>query len=231
MGFRPSPYFTTRALKRVEPFLKGNRWEKKNVFRWSRVELNLPGSMDYTPTQPRVYRVREDGETMGADLYIYIDDLRNTAPSELEGWEGAHQVCCRLTWLGIQDAPRKRTFSSQTPRAWAGAIVHSDQDSVTLLVSEEKWLKTKNWIYWVLEHVDDDQGISHKELLSCRGFLAYVSRTYTTFRPYLRGLHKTIDDWRPFRDEEGWKLTYAIMEAKEEGVWADIMKLEPDEFV
>ena len=24
--------------------------------------------------------------------------------------------------------------------------------------------------------------------------------------PYLRGLHKSIDSWRPFRDEDGWKL-------------------------
>ena len=231
MGFRPSPYFTTRALKRVETFLKGDRHADNNIFRWDKVIFNLPGDASYTPTHPRVYRVRVDGDTMAADLFIYIDDLRNTAPSELEGWEGAHQICCRLAWLGIQDAPRKRNYSSQTPRAWAGSIVHSDQDAVTLLVSEEKWIKTKKWIDWVLENVSNAGGMCHKKLLSCRGFLIYVSRTYRPFKPYLRGLHKTIDGWRPFRDEEGWKLTYAIMEAKEQGVWGELLKLEPDEFI
>ena len=231
MGFRPSPYFTTRSLKRVEIFLRGDRLEDRNVFRWESVVFNLPGDPSYTPTRPRVYRVRADGNTIAADLYIYIDDLRNTAPSEVEGWEGAHQICCRLSWLGIQDAPRKRNYSTQTPRAWAGSIVHTDGEAVTLLVSEEKWAKTKYWIDWVLEHVEKVEGICHKELLSCRGFLIYVTRTYTPFKPYLRGLHKTIDGWRPFRDEEGWKLTYAIMDAKEQRIWGDLLKLEPDEFI
>ena len=85
MGFRPSPYFTTRSLKRVEIFLRGDRLEDRNVFRWESVVFNLPGDPSYTPTRPRVYRVRADGNTIAADLYIYIDDLRNTAPSEVEG--------------------------------------------------------------------------------------------------------------------------------------------------
>ena len=59
---------------------------------------------------------------MAADLFIYIDDVRNTAPNEKDCWEGAHQVCCRMTWLGIQDAARKRNYPSQIPRAWAGTI-------------------------------------------------------------------------------------------------------------
>ena len=231
MGYRYSPYSTTRDVKRQEPFLKGDRKDKSNIFRWERVIINLPGDNNYDPTKPRVYKVREDGTTVAADLFIYIENLRNTGPTEVEGWEGAHQVCCRLTWLGIQDAPRKKNFSSKTPRAWAGTIIHSDKGAVTLLVSEEKWLKTKEWVRWILDNVDNNEGISHKTLLSCRGFLIYVSRTYTPFKPYLRGLHKTIDGWRPFRDEEGWKLTYAILEAKDNGMWEELMKAEPDEFV
>ena len=213
MGFRPSPYLTTREMRRIDLFLRGAADNPANVFRWTKVVLNLPGTPTYTPERPKVYRVRADN-TMAADLFSYIDDLRNTGPTAGECWDGLHQVCCRLTWLGLQDAPRKRNGPTQTPRAWAGSIIHSDQDLVTVLVSEEKWDKTKRWISWVLDHVDKQEGIPYKELLSCRGFLIYVSRTYRPFKPYLRGLHKTIDSWRPFRDRDGWKLMQSVIDAK-----------------
>jgi hypothetical protein len=32
--------------------------------------------------------------------------------------------------------------------------------------------------------------------------------------PFLKGLHLTIDKWRPDRDREGWKLSRAQIEAK-----------------
>ena len=65
-----------------------------------------------------------------------------------------------------------------------------------------------------MDHVDDNQGINHKELERARGFLIYVSRTYRPFKPYLRGLHKTIDIWRPHRDQDGWKIMEAVLAAK-----------------
>ena len=216
MGFRPSPYCTTRSMRRIDLFLRGNADNEKNIFRWIKVVLNLPGMIHYTPTRPRVFRIREDG-TLAADLFTYIDDLRNTAATFMECWDGMHQVCSRLTWLGLQDAPRKRNAPTLTPRAWAGSILHSDKDAVTVLISEEKWEKTKNWIAWVLENFDRKRGIPYQELLSCRGFLIYVSRTYRPFKPYLRGLHKTIDSWRPYRDEEGWKMMDSIIAAKLSG--------------
>ena len=36
---------------------------------------------------------------------------------------------------------------------------------------------------------------------SIRGLLVYVSKTYKDMIPYLKGLHLTLDSWRPFRDE------------------------------
>jgi hypothetical protein len=205
MGFKPSPYCTTRAKCQIEPYLKGLRDDPMNVFRWFKVILNLPGSPIYNPVKPWVYKVQED-EVITADLFTYCDDLRPTAPSELECWEGAHQVCCRLTWFGIQDAPRKRRYLSQRPGAWVGLIIHTDQGCVTVLVSEAKWLKTKHWIKWMLESLTQSDMIDFKELERCRGFLIYVSRTYKPFVPYLRGIHKTIDNWRPYRDADGWKM-------------------------
>ncbi len=48
--------------------------------------------------------------------------------------------------------------------------------------------------------------LNHKELLSDRGFLVYVTRTYPAMIPYMKGFHLTIEMWRGGRDAEGWKL-------------------------
>ena len=45
----------------------------------------------------------------------------------------------------------------------------------------------------------------HKQMLSDRGFLVYIARAYPGMRPYLKGIHLTVDSWRPGRNQEGWK--------------------------
>jgi hypothetical protein len=55
-------------------------------------------------------------------------------------------------------------------------------------------------------------------LESIRGFLIYVFRTYRSASVYLKGLHLTIDSWRPYRDLQGWKLSGRdLLAAQEEG--------------
>jgi hypothetical protein len=234
MGFKPSPYLTTRSMRRIEAFLKGNSDDPDNVFRWSYVILNLPGSPNYNPGKPWVYKVRADG-VMAGDLFIYIDDLRPTCPSEEECWLGSHQVGSRLTWLGIQDAPRKKRKASQRPGAWAGSVIHTDGGMVTILISDAKWNKTKRIIQNLKEQLANGPELNHKELEKSRGFLIYVSRTYKPFVPYLRGIHKTIDSWRPHRNEDGWKLTQseieAAMEIDDDYVLMESKKVSPSEKV
>lgn len=205
MGFRPSPYLTTRDMMRLEPRLRGARDREENVFRWHKVILNLPGNLSYDPSQPRVYKVRKDG-TMASDLFIYMDDFRATGPSKRECWQGSQQIGSRLSWFGLQNASSKRTEASQTPEAWAGTVIHTDGENVMLLVSQEKWEKTQRWIQWLSSYTEVGEPLPHKELERCRGFLIYVSRTYKPFVPYLRGLHLTLESWRDFRDKDGWKL-------------------------
>jgi hypothetical protein len=45
-----------------------------------------------------------------------------------------------------------------------------------------------------------------QRLLVIRGFLIYVDRTYPWLSPYIKGLHLTIDSWRPGREESGFKM-------------------------
>jgi hypothetical protein len=56
--------------------------------------------------------------------------------------------------------------------------------------------------------------MNHKVLESIRDFLIYVSQNYSPIVPFLKGLHLTIDNWRPDQDSEGWKLSRAQIEAK-----------------
>jgi hypothetical protein len=50
--------------------------------------------------------------------------------------------------------------------------------------------------------------LGFKDLEKKRGFLIYVTRTYPSMVPYLKGIHQTLDSWRPHRDKEGWKKSY-----------------------
>jgi hypothetical protein len=59
---------------------------------------------------------------------------------------------------------------------------------------------------WQTALLNPNQPLFHKELLSNRGFLVYVTRTYPAMVPYLKGFHLTIEMWRGGRDPEGWKL-------------------------
>ena len=53
---------------------------------------------------------------------------------------------------------------------------------------------------------EDETALPRKALEKARGFLIYVGRTYRWMNPYLKGLHLTIDGWRPDRDEEGYRI-------------------------
>jgi hypothetical protein len=65
------------------------------------------------------------------------------------------------------------------------------------MVSQEKWDKTKRLIA-ELEGMVALDCLPLTRLLQIRGFLMYVVHTYPWINPYMKGLHLTIDSWRPF---------------------------------
>jgi hypothetical protein len=93
----------------------------------------------------------------------------------------------------------------QQPRAWAGAGVHiRPGEGVFVLTSEEKWAKLKDIISKWLQVLDSGAtDLDHKELLSDRGFLVYVTRDYPPMIPYVKGFHLTAEMWRGNRDADG----------------------------
>ena len=214
MGMKPSPYNSCRMGLVVEEVVKGYRHNTKvardgreeNPFQWHKIRLNLPGP-GYDPSLSWVSKLRADGK-MAADMFTFVDDERLVAPTRELAVQAAHVLAAKQAYLGIIDSARKVRPPSQTPGAWAGSVIHVvDGLGVCLLVSEEKWSKLKSIISkWIERLSSGDTMLSHSELMSDRGFLVYVTRTYPPMMPYLKGFHLAIEMWRGGRDSEGWKL-------------------------
>ena len=206
MGFRPSPYCAIKTSLVVEEIARGDRRDPNNPFQWDKVVLNLPRP-GYDPTKAWVVKLRADGQ-VACDLFTFVDDERITGPTEPLTWDSGHQVGSKQSYAGVQDAARKVGPCSQEPRAWAGAVIHVvPKLGVCVLTSEEKWRKLQTIVEKWLKLINEGaQELNHKELLSDRGFLVYVTRAYPGMIPYLKGFHLTIEMWRGNRDKDGWKL-------------------------
>jgi hypothetical protein len=207
MGMKSSPYQAVQAVMVAEEVIKGDHKASKNPFRWDSVRMNLPGSKSYDPSLPWVSKIRLGDGCIACDLIIFVDDLRVTGPTNREAWEAGQHAAATLNHLGIQDAARKTRDGSQIPGPWAGCCMRTDLDGVFVLVAQEKWDKTKAVLEEVAELVRKDPNrIPRKRLEQVRGFLQYVTQTYTGMNPYIIGFHLTIDGWRDNRDENGWRV-------------------------
>jgi hypothetical protein len=132
-------------------------------------------------------------------------------------WKAARRTASILNWLGIQDAPRKRRDSSQSPGAWSGSVIRTDSSGVFVLASEDKWNKAKDMLEAIRVMLETDPAsLPRKRLEQIHGFLIYVTRMYRCMVPYLIGLHMTIDSWRPNRKEDGWRYTAAELRLRAE---------------
>ena len=204
MGLKSSPYQACQAMLVVEELVKGNPSDSNNPFRWDEVVVNIPGSKNYDPSKPWVYKLRWSDRMIACDVFIYVDDLRITGMTRRDAWIACRKVTSVLSYLGVQDAPRKRRDSSRTAGAWAGSVVHTTEDDLVILVTTEKWKKGKSQIK-ELENMIKEVMVNRKRLQEIRGFLNYIATTYPLIKSYLMGLHLTIDGWRGGRDEDGWR--------------------------
>ena len=206
MGLRQSPYATTRLFAIGMEAIFGNRLDKNNVFSWEYIKLNLPGSQDYSPAEPWVSKRTSNGK-IPPDAFTFVDDIRTVGRSEKICDNATRRVGSSLNYLGEQEASRKRRPSSQRSGAWIGAIFRADENNIGILTSQEKWDKTKHIVQkWRTRLEDRDFLLDRKELERDREFLVPLSMVYPSFSPYLKGLHLTLEMWRPDRDEGGWKL-------------------------
>jgi hypothetical protein len=206
VGMKFSPYVCIKGLLIALEMVKGNQWDESNAFQWGDVHLNLPGDSDYSPGKPRIYRTKVNSDKIAALILSYVDDMRAADGTEDDCWKTMHQVATILNYLGIQVATRKTRPPTRHPGAWAGSTVISDANGVGVKATQEKWDKTKSILKKLWEWLEEDEMLDRKELESMRGSLVYLQRTYPAIMPYIKGLHLTIDSWRPSRSNEGWKV-------------------------
>jgi hypothetical protein len=114
MGLKPSPYASVQGALRVKGVMIGDWMIESNPFHWNRIRENLPGSQDYDPTFPWIAKIRKDGRLV-ADIHQYVNNLRLTAPDKELAWKISSRVAKICSWLGLQDAARKRREPSPTP--------------------------------------------------------------------------------------------------------------------
>ena len=205
MGLRPSPEWSCRFYYLAEEFIRGNEKEPQNPLRWDRVVLNLIGNSDFNPALPNVFKWNEKAQKLAGEIKAYVDDLRALGWSLEHAWQIAHLIACRLQFLGIQDAARKRRID-QGP--WAGAIYLTNKDSIKKTVTQEKWDKAKNYISDIQNCLKQNSNYSFnfKYLEQVRGFLCHLALTFEIIFPFLKGFHLTLCSHLPRRNEEGWKI-------------------------
>ena len=80
-------------------------------------------------------------------------------------------------------------------------------EGMHVLISLERWEKTKTILASIKVELSESGTLHLKNSESQRGYLIYVARTYPAMRPYLKGLHQTLDSWRANRGKDGWKLS------------------------
>ena len=225
MGVTSSPHLTTMQAGISNRLILGPPEQLGNPFEWDRVILNLPGTLKYDCTRPWIYKIRKDGR-LAADTKRFMDDLRNSAPTKQIAWEASTRIGKVTSWLGQQDAPRKRRPPSQTPGAWAATVVSTVDGVVMKFITQEAWNKAKARVKYLAYYAGCDvnknevdfsleeelklkpKGIGlyiHKIAEKYRGYLIHIAATYEAIVPYLKGLHLTLDVWREGRDDEGWK--------------------------
>jgi hypothetical protein len=71
------------------------------------------------------------------DVLTYIDDTRPTAPCEEEFRQVARKYTFTFNYYGVQNNHRKRRPPSTTTGEWAGTVVHSDDDQVSVKVTDD----------------------------------------------------------------------------------------------
>jgi hypothetical protein len=230
IGFKMSPYNAGQAMLHAEEVVRGDHKDPTNPFCFDCIQLNIPGQADYNPALPWVYKFRYSDSKIANNFFVYVDDVRTTGSMEEDCWACSRAVASRYSYLGLQDASRKRCGPLQEAGPWAGSTVHTSNGRVTVTVTMDRWAKAKAKVQWLHDLVCPvPQPIPFKQLESDRGYLVYLSRTYPALVPYLKGIHLTLDSWRPHRDPSGWKIaTSAALSQEGEGDQAVLLDSAPD---
>ena len=75
MGFRSSPENAAQCLSKAERISKGEHFDTKNPFHWTRFVLNMPGSSDFNPYTSWGNELNESKRPIAGDRVTLADDI------------------------------------------------------------------------------------------------------------------------------------------------------------
>ena len=232
MGLTSSTYCSCQTALLAKQMIMGDKKEEDNAYHWAHVQENLPFVENYNVSVAHLRKVQTDGH-LASEVLQYVDNLRIISFFFMEmAWRSSSQMAKGLCWYGLQDAARKRMRASQQLGAWAGSVVITDGDVVTKSIMKERWEKTKDKIRWLglqagvrdeftrgnfpgIEEGVIANLIHFKTTEKYIGFVVYVSQTYTSLVPYLKGIYLTLNSWRNGQDVEGWGTPEGIRMRRE----------------
>jgi len=140
------PRSKERQRRHTDPEVK--RKEKKKIDKRGYIVTKFVG------TRPWISKRRTDGR-ITSDIHLFVDDNRETAATQELAWRAGSRMAETWAWLGLQDAARKRREPSIHLGAWAGSVVHVEDDAVYKLVTQERWDKTKTKIDWIWKEAQE----------------------------------------------------------------------------
>ena len=78
-------------------------------------------------------------------------------------------------------------------------------------MTQEKWDKARGYARELVDaFLNTPKGqlptFDHKDLERKRGFFIHLAITFGSIVPFLKGIHLTLDSWRPGRGSDGWKM-------------------------
>jgi hypothetical protein len=124
MGIKTSPHGCIRTDLLGDEVNRGNHLSPENSFYYDELRLNLPGSATYTPSLPWVSKVNTSTGCLAGDIKTYVDDKHPTGCSYDHCRRLARRTASILSYLGMQDASRKREAPSLRAGAWLGIVCH-----------------------------------------------------------------------------------------------------------
>lgn len=199
-GYRTSQFCTIKLLYHAKEQIKGCCKEKNNPLWWDRVTFNLPGQQDFDPPKPFVILWDNFNKRIAGSMTIFVDNGRGTGCSKKHAWRVAKHYMTRLQFLGIQNAARKVQPPTQSNTgAWANAIIKTMDNNVTKTVLQAKWNKAKDIVNKIISKLkgSGNNSLDFKQLEKYQGYLIHVCTTYKQFVPFMKGIHHTLDLWRP----------------------------------
>jgi hypothetical protein len=138
-------------------------------------------------------------------LHPFFDDGRIYAPDNELAQRDIRQMCSSLQWLGNKGATRKRRSGGMRPGAWSCACVYTYKNLAQKILSQTKWEKLKLCVKWFLDHAIKRIVANRKMVLEKRGFMVYCGCTYYFNLPFLKGIHLSLEVWRPNKYVDGWQ--------------------------